>query len=63
MLELSSSTQIAGVVVAKSRNFSFVEACRMGIACGTSNALHHGQGIVNNDEIWRLMEDVRIEAV
>ena len=59
----SGDALIAGVIVAKSRNFSFVEACRMGVACGTSNALHHGQGIVDNDEIWRLMEDVRIEAV
>ena len=59
----SGDALLAGVIVAKSRNFSFVETCRMGIACGTSNALHHGPGNVDNEEIWRLMEDVRIEAV
>lgn len=59
----SGDALIAGILVAQTRNFSFVEACRMGIACGASNALHHGTGIIDNDEIWRLMEDVRIEAV
>jgi tagatose 6-phosphate kinase len=54
---------VAGLLVARTRKFSFIEACRIGIACGTSNALHAGPGIVDNDEIWRLMEDVRIEAV
>ncbi len=54
---------VAGFLVAKTRNFSFIEACRMGIACGTSNALHTGPGVIDNDQIWRLMEDVRIESV
>jgi len=54
---------VAGFLVAQTRNFSFVEACRMGIACGTSNALHPGPGVIDNEEIWRLMEDVKIEAV
>ncbi len=54
---------VAGFLVAQTRNFSFIEACRMGIACGTSNALHIGPGVIDNDEIWRLMEDVKIEAV
>ncbi len=54
---------VAGFLVAQTRKFSFIEACRMGIACGTSNALHAGPGVIDNDEIWRLMEDVKIEAV
>lgn len=54
---------VAGFLVAQTRKFSFIEACRMGIACGTSNALHTGPGIVDNDEVWRLMEEVQIEAV
>lgn len=59
----SGDALIAGILVAQARNFSFMEACRIGVACGASNALHHGTGIIDNDEIWRLMEDVRIEAV
>ncbi len=54
---------VGGFLVARTRSFSFIEACRMGIACGTSNALHTGPGIIDKEEIWRLMEDVRIEAV
>jgi 1-phosphofructokinase family hexose kinase len=54
---------IAGFMVAFSRNFSFMESCRMAVACGTSNTLHPGAGKVENEEIWRLMEDVHIEAV
>ena len=54
---------IAGFLVAQLRNFSFMEACRMGISCGTSNAMHIGPGIVDKDEVWHLMEEVNIEAV
>lgn len=59
----SGDALVAGILVGQARKFSFVEACRMGIACGTSNVLHNGEGKIDNDEIWRLMEDVRIEAV
>ena len=54
---------IAGFLVAHTRNFSFMESCRMAVACGTSNALHTGAGKVENEEIWRLMEEVHIESV
>jgi 1-phosphofructokinase family hexose kinase len=54
---------IAGFLVAQSRNFSFIEACRMGIACGTSNAMHVGPGVIDKDRIWSIMEEVRIESV
>lgn len=54
---------VAGFIVAKTRGFSFNESCRMGIACGTSNAMHMGAGNIDNDQIWRLMEDVKIESV
>ncbi len=54
---------VAGVAVAYARQFSFSELCRMAVACGTGNALHTGPGNISPDEVWRLMEDVRIEAV
>lgn len=59
----SGDALVGGFLVAYTRKFSFIEACRMGIACGASNAQHTGPGKVENDEIWRLMEDVRVEAV
>ncbi|MFP4013010.1 MAG: 1-phosphofructokinase family hexose kinase [Chitinispirillaceae bacterium] len=54
---------VAGILVAHSRKFSFSEICRMAIACGTSKCMHHGPGVVTRDEVWQLMEDVRITAI
>jgi tagatose 6-phosphate kinase len=54
---------IAGFLVSYSRNFSFMESCRMAVACGSSNALHAGAGTVENEEVWHLMEEVHIEAI
>ncbi len=54
---------VAGIAVAHARQFSFPELCRMAVACGTGNALHTGPGNISRDEVWRLMEEVRIEAV
>jgi len=54
---------VAGVIVAQKRNFSFAETCRMAIACGSSKSMHEGPGIVTLDEVWQLMEDVKITAV
>lgn len=53
----------AGLLVAWVRKFSFSEMCRMAVACGTSKAMHEGPGVVTRDEVWQLMEDVRITAV
>ena len=54
---------VGGLLVARKRNFSFPEMCRMAIACGTSNAMHNCPGTVTRDEVWQLMEDVKITAV
>lgn len=54
---------VAGLLVGKTRQFSFSEMCRMAVACGTSKALHEGPGVVTRDEVWQLMEDVQITSV
>ncbi|MFP4416209.1 MAG: 1-phosphofructokinase family hexose kinase [Chitinispirillaceae bacterium] len=54
---------VAGLLVAHGRGFSFSETCRLAIACGAGNALHRGPGVIQRDEVWRLMENVRVEAV
>jgi 1-phosphofructokinase family hexose kinase len=54
---------VAGLAVARERRFSFSEMCRLAVACGASNALHLGPGAIERDEVWQLMEDVRVEAV
>jgi 1-phosphofructokinase family hexose kinase len=54
---------LAGVLVAWKRRFSFSETCRLATACGTAKAMHEGPHSVTRDEVWQLMEDVKITAV
>ncbi len=54
---------VAGLLVAQKRKFSFSETCRLAIACGASKCMHEGPGVVTRDEVWQLMEDVRITAI
>ncbi|MDR0306954.1 MAG: hexose kinase [Chitinispirillales bacterium] len=54
---------VAGVLVARKRKFSFTETCRLAIACGVSKSMHEGPGIVTNDEVWQIMENVKITAI
>jgi tagatose 6-phosphate kinase len=54
---------MAGVLVAAQRQFSFSETCRLAIACGASKAMHEGPHTVSREEVWQLMEDVKITAI
>ena len=54
---------MAGILVAWKRKFSFTETCRLAIACGSSKAMHEGPQLVTRDEVWQLMEDVKITAI
>jgi 1-phosphofructokinase family hexose kinase len=54
---------LAGVLVAWKRRFSFSETCRLATACGTAKTMHEGPHSVTRDEVWQLMEDVKITAV
>lgn len=54
---------VAGVLVGFSRKFSFSEMCRMAMACGASKAMHRGPGSVTRDEVWQLMEEVKVRAI
>lgn len=53
----------AGILVGYARKFSFSEMCRMAVACGSSKAMHRGPSSVTRDEIWQLMEDVKVRAI
>lgn len=59
----SGDALVAGIAVARERDFSFKDMCRLAIACGTSNAMMSETGVVDNESIWKLMEDVVIESV
>ncbi len=54
---------VAGILVGFERQFSFSEMCRMAIACGSSKAMHRGPYNVSRDEIWQLMEDVKVRSI
>lgn len=54
---------MAGVSVGMERNFSFHETCRLAVACGASNAAHLGPGEVDRDQVWHLMEDVKVASL
>jgi 1-phosphofructokinase family hexose kinase len=59
----SGDAVVAGLTVGHKRQFSFSEMCRMAMACGASNAMHFGPGTITRDEVWQLMEEVRIKAI
>jgi 1-phosphofructokinase family hexose kinase len=54
---------MAGILVAWKRKFSFSETCRLAVACGSSKAMHAGPHTVSRDEIWQMMEEVKIKSV
>lgn len=54
---------VAGLLVGYARRFSFFEMCRMAIACGSSKAMRRGPSSITRDEIWQLMEDVKVRAI
>ncbi|MBN2036189.1 MAG: 1-phosphofructokinase family hexose kinase [Chitinispirillaceae bacterium] len=54
---------MAGLLVSWNRKFSFTETCRLALACGASKAMHHGPHTVSREEVWRLMEEVKITAI
>jgi tagatose 6-phosphate kinase len=54
---------VAGILVGQSRNFSFSEQCRLAVACGTSKATTAGPVLRSKENVWQLMEEVRIESI
>lgn len=54
---------VAGLIVGHVRSLSFNEMCRLGVACGVSNASRRGPGAVCLEEVYGLAEKVGIEAV
>jgi 1-phosphofructokinase len=54
---------MGGILAAWQRKFSFSETCRLAVACGASKAMHEGPHTITREEVWQLMEDVRITAI
>jgi fructose-1-phosphate kinase PfkB-like protein len=54
---------VGGLLVGYARKFSFSEMCRMAIACGASKAMHRGPGSITRDEVWQLMEEVKVRSI
>jgi 1-phosphofructokinase len=54
---------MGGILTAWRRKFSFSEICRLAVACGAAKAMHDGPHAIKRDEVWQLMEEVKITAI
>ena len=54
---------VAGLVAGYIRNFSFPEMCRLGVACGTSKVMHCGPYNISVENVWQLMEEVKVKSI
>ncbi|MGM0444100.1 MAG: PfkB family carbohydrate kinase, partial [Fibrobacterota bacterium] len=54
---------LAGALVALRRQDSFEDLCRRAVACGVSNALHHGPAEIRPEEISPFAEQVTVEKI
>lgn len=59
----SGDSMVAGFAVALSKGLEVEEALRLGSACGANNAQYAEIGIVNRDEVYKLIREVRIEEM
>lgn len=59
----SGDALLAGLTVALLRGQPLPEALRLGVACGSVNALHMGGGVVTADEIATLTPQVDLRAM
>jgi fructose-1-phosphate kinase PfkB-like protein len=57
----SGDSFAGGFAVALARGTEPIEAARLGVACGTANALTLQAGFLNRDEVERLQQLVRVE--
>jgi 1-phosphofructokinase/tagatose 6-phosphate kinase len=59
----SGDSMVAGFAVALSRGLEVEEALSLGSACGVNNAQYAEIGIVNRDEVNKLIREVQIEEI
>ena len=56
-------SMVAGFAIALSRGLELEEALRLSSACGVNNAQYKEIGIVKRDEVYKLINDIRIEKI
>lgn len=56
-------SMVAGFAVALSRGLGLEEALRLSSACGVNNAQYPQIGVVNKDEVYKLINEIRIEDI
>ncbi len=56
-------SMVAGFAVALSKGLEVEEALRLASACGVNNAQYVEIGIVNRDEVYKLIREVRIKEI
>jgi len=56
-------SMVAGFAVALSKGLELKEALRLSSACGVNNAQYQGIGVVKKDEVYKLINEIRIEEI
>ena len=59
----SGDTLMAGVATALLRGQPLPEALRLGVACGSANALVLGAGVMRPDDIDRMLAAVELQQL
>jgi len=59
----SGDAMVAAIMVSGVRGLTFLDTCRLAVACGASNASLEGTGVIDAPNIWKLMEQVNVEVV
>jgi fructose-1-phosphate kinase PfkB-like protein len=54
---------VAGILVARKREYSLPDTCRLAVACGVSKSLHRGAGEIDKSEVQALAGEVTVTAV
>lgn len=56
-------SMVAGFATAIEKGLGLEEAFKLGVACGVNNAQYKEIGVVKKEEVYKLVEEVRIEEI
>ncbi len=56
-------SMVAGFATALEKGLGVEEAFKLGVACGVNNAQYAEIGVVKKDEVYKLIEEIRVEEI
>ena len=59
----AGDSTVAGIAYATDQNYSFVNAMKLGMACGISNTMQKGVGVINNRDVKKLVNKITVEKI